>query len=172
MRDADSLRKGTPCRAAAFAVATFAFIVFGGTALAVFLLPGEIRTGQCIIGGITGILALIVYPWQVLDMKTRRYVLTQNTLRYRCGVLSTFEVELPYRSIQAITVRRGILQRLFHCGDVRVSAHGVAGPLMISQLDMNSVCIKSISDYAEVAQLLREKMTEHGPHGSTSEVAS
>jgi uncharacterized membrane protein YdbT with pleckstrin-like domain len=172
MKDDDSLREGAPCRAAVFAVATLAFIVFGGITLAVLLLPEEIRTGHYIIGGITGVLALVVYPWQILDMKTRRYVLTQNTLKYRCGVLSTFEVELPYRSVQAITVRRGILQRLFGCGDVRVSAHGVAGPVMISQLDMNSVCIKSISDYAEVAQLLREKMTEHGSHNNTSEITS
>ncbi len=151
------------------AAATFGFVVLGGITLAVFLAPDEIRVGHYILGSITGVLALVMYPWQILDTKTRKHILTANSVTYRCGVLSRFEVEVPYRSIQAITVRQGILQRLFGCGDVRVSAHGVSGPVTISQQDMNSVCIRSIKDFAEVAGLLRKKMNDHGSHNKGAE---
>jgi len=166
MTGPESIREGAPCWAAAMAAATFGFIALGGITLAVFLASEELRIGHFIFGGITGLLTLAMYPWQLLDTKTRKHILTANSVTYRCGVLSRFEVEVPYRSIQAITVRQGLLQRLFGCGDVRVSAHGVSGPVNITQQDMNSVCIRSIKDFAEVAGLLRKKMNDHGSHNS------
>jgi uncharacterized membrane protein YdbT with pleckstrin-like domain len=144
--------------AAAMAAATFGFAVLGGITLAVLLAPEELRIGHYILGSITGLLTLAMYPWQILDTKTRKHVLTSNGVAYRCGVLSRFEVEVPYGSIQAVTVRQSILQRMCGCGDVRVSAHGVSDPFTISQQGMNSVCIRSIKDFAEVARLLREKI--------------
>jgi uncharacterized membrane protein YdbT with pleckstrin-like domain len=159
------IREGTPSLVAAFAVASFGFILFGAITLAVFILPDEIRRWHYIIGGITGALALLMYPWQILDTKTRRLILSQSSVTYRCGILSRFEVEIPYRSIQAVTVCQGIIQRIFGCGDVRVTALGVSGPNIISQRDMNSVCIKSIADFAEVAHILRQKMSGQDSHG-------
>jgi len=164
MTKSQSILEGNPSRAAAMATATFGFILFGGITLAAFLLPEEIDIGLYILGSITGVLMLLVYPWQILDVRTRKHVLSANSVTYRCGILTTFEIEVPYRSIQAVTVQQHIFQKLFHCGDVRVSVHGVSGPVMISQKDMNSVCIRSIPDFAEVAALLREKMNEVGTH--------
>jgi len=166
MNNAQTIREGTPCRAAAMAVATSGFVIFGAITLAAFLVPDRIRTGHYFLGGMAGLLTLLMYPWQILDTKRRRHILTANSATYRCGVLSTFEVEVPYRSMQAIAVRRGFLQRMFGCGDVLVSAHGVSGPGIISQQDSNSVCIRSIRDFAEVADLLRQKMHDHGSHNS------
>lgn len=57
---------------AALAVATFGVLVFGGISLTVFLLPDVLRPGHFVLGGITGFLALLMYPWQILDTKGRR----------------------------------------------------------------------------------------------------
>ncbi len=65
-----------------------------------------------------------------------------------------------------VEMRQGILQRLFRCGDVRVSAQSVSAPVTILQQDMNSVCIRSIKDFVEVADLLRQKMNDHGSHNN------
>ena len=162
MKSPHPIREGPPCWAAAMAIATVGLLVFGGITLGILFLPDSLRVGHYIVGSITGILALAMVPWQVLDTRARKHILTAHSVIYRCGVLSRFEVEVPYRSIQAITVRQGLLQRLFGCGDVRVSAQGVSGPVLISQQDLNSVCIRSIKDFAEVADWLRQQMNESG----------
>jgi uncharacterized membrane protein YdbT with pleckstrin-like domain len=164
MANHDTLREGTPCRAAALASATVGFIILGGITLAVFLLPEEIGAAHYVIGGITGLCALLAYPWQILDTRARKHFLSSSSVAYRCGVLSRFEVEVPYRCIQGITVRQGVVQRMFGCGDVRISAYGVSGPMPVSQRDANSVCIRSIADFAEVAQVIREKLKDHASH--------
>jgi uncharacterized membrane protein YdbT with pleckstrin-like domain len=73
-------------------------------------------------------------------------------------VLSRFEVEIPYANVQAVTVKQGIVQRMFGCGDVRVAAHGVSGPTLVTSKDLNSITIRSIPDWREVGEILRERM--------------
>jgi len=163
------IHEGTPSLAAALAVAAFGFIVLGGVTLVIFLVPEEIKTSHYIGGGITGLLALVMYPWQILDRRARRHILTDSGVTYRCGIISRFEVEVPYRNIQAVSVRQGIIQRVFGCGDVIVAAHGVAGPVTISHYDINSVCIRSIPDFDEVVRILRRKMKETESHGGDVE---
>ena len=164
MTHTEIVREGGPCWATAMAVATFGFLVLGGVTLLIFFTPDEVRIRHSVLGSISGLLTLLMYPWQILDTKTRKHRLTAHSMIYRCGIFSRFEVEVPYRNIQAITVRQGMLQRMFGCGDVRASVHGVYGPVMISQRDINSVCIRSIKDFAEVADLLRQKMNAQGSH--------
>ena len=167
----NTIREGTPSLAAALVVATFGFLIFGGITIGVFM-PEELRAGHYVVGGITGLLALLMYPWQVLDVRTRRHVLTDAGLIYSCGVISRFEVEVPYRNIQGVSIQQGIIQRLFGCGNVRVSVQGVSGPVMMTQQDMNSVSIRSIPDFREVSRILRDKMNERGSHNQAVEAMS
>jgi uncharacterized membrane protein YdbT with pleckstrin-like domain len=154
------VREGRPSKAAAVAVAAVGIVVFGGlTALVFSMDPVAMRPVHYVLGTIAACLAGIMLPWQLLDATSRKHTITTDSLIYRCGILSTFEVEIPFTSIQAITVKQGIIQRLFGCGDVRVAAPGVSGPVLISSRDRNTVCLRSIPDYREVSDLLRKRLT-------------
>jgi uncharacterized membrane protein YdbT with pleckstrin-like domain len=162
MIEKEILHEGRPSKAAAIGVATGVFVVLAGLTVIILLLPDQLRTVQYILGALVGILAVAAYPWQLLDVKRRRHILTSDSLVYRCGIISRYEIEIPYRSMRAVTVRQGIIQRLFRCGDVRVWSVGVSGPTIISSIDKNSLCIRSIPDYAKVSAILREHLTEPG----------
>src|ERR1035437_9497311 len=156
MNHSAPIREGTPSRPVALAVATVGFVVLGAITLAIFLVPETLNPVNYVLGGITGILTAWMYPWQILDNRTRRHVLTEEGVSYRCGILSRYQIDRPYRNLQAVSVREGSLQRVFGCGDVRVVAQSIQGPVMIASQDLNSICIRSIPDFEEVVQIIRE----------------
>ena len=159
MVEKEILREGRPSTAVAIAVATVGFVIFAPLTVVIFLIAEELWIPHYFLAAFTGIIALMAYPRQLLDAARRKHILTTDSLVYRCGIISRYEIEIPYRSIRAVTVRQGIIQRLFGCGDVRVWALGVSGPRVLASVDTNSVCIRSIPDYAEVSTILREHLT-------------
>jgi uncharacterized membrane protein YdbT with pleckstrin-like domain len=156
---AEIIREGRPSKAAAVAVAGVGIVIFGGVTLYIFMKPAS---SMLLVHYITGTAAAcltgVMLPWQLLDAASRKHIITTDSLIYRAGILSTFEVEIPFSSIQAVTVRQGIIQRIIGCGDVRVAALGVSGPVMVSSRDRNTVCLRSIPDFREVSDLLRERL--------------
>lgn len=152
------MTRGEPDKTYAIVLATMGFAFFLTISLLFFLLPEKIRTAHIVLGCITGLLALLMYPWQVLDLLNREYRLEESSLIYRAGVLTRYEAEIPYSSIKGISVKQGILQRIVGCADVRVTAPGIQDPHTISSTDLNSLALRSVRNHGEVSQTLREKM--------------
>ena len=152
--------EGPASRAAGLVVATIAVIVFGCLGTGAMLLPEDAGLFRWIAGGICFALAGAAYPWQILDVASRKHVLTDTSVIYRTGVISTFEIEVPYSKIESVSVRQGPLQRLLGCGDVRIAAPGAGGPLVVTPADYSSVCMRSIPDFEEISSALRMKTRE------------
>lgn len=152
------IREGSASVPLAIAGATVGFVVFGGIAAAFFCLPDHLQWESWLFGAIAGLVALAMYPLAILSARRRRYVLTEKTAMYRKGIISRFEVEVLYSRAQAVTMRQSILQRIFGCGDVIISVMGVSPAQFVTGQDTNSVCIRSIPDFEEVAGIVREKM--------------
>jgi uncharacterized membrane protein YdbT with pleckstrin-like domain len=155
---ADVIHEGRPRLLAALAVGATATLLLGGVA-ALLLLGGSPSVPALVLGAGCAAIAGVAIPWQLLDARSRRHVLTESAIVFRCGVLSRFEVEIPYAHVLAVTVKQGMLQRLFGCGDVRIAAPGVTGPSVVSSRDLGSICVRSIPDFREVGDLLRERMS-------------
>jgi len=158
MKDDDQRMEGHPSMLAALAVGILGFILLGGLALLVFLMPKSLTLGHWIGGGLLSAFAVWVLPYQVLDARSRKYILGADSLIYKHGVLSRSEVEIPFTSIQAVSIRQGILQRVFGCGDVRIAGHGVSSGILLSSRDLNSITISSIHDFEKVRDIIRAGM--------------
>jgi uncharacterized membrane protein YdbT with pleckstrin-like domain len=169
------LAEGSPSRAAALAVATIGFVFF--VTFAVGFYVAAIGTNWprslafWIFGALFTFFAAVMYPWQIMDRGRRRHVLTETSVIYRSGIVSRFEVEIPYSQVRAVTVTQGIIQRILGCGDVRISAPGVSSPLVVTTADTNSFRIRSIPDFREVAGIIRERLRgkERAPRDAAAE---
>ncbi len=160
MDDTEVLISGRSSMAAALGVTAVATVLFG--ALSIYFMFGhdQWRDPQGAIGIAFAAVAILCWPWQILDTRNRQFVLTGRGLIYRSGVLSSSELEVPYGSMLAVAVRQGPIQRMFGCGDVRISAPGVTNrPLLqVSSADAHSISLKSIPEFREVSALLRERL--------------
>jgi len=155
------LAEASPSKAYAICIASIGFVVFFGVATVIFAIPDNLEAIHWVTGGMMAFLAAVMYPWKLLAVATTRHVLTDSSVIYRKGILSRFEAEIPYRNIQAVSVKRGILQRIFGCGDVRVAVLGVNDPqFVLSHADIGSICLRAIPDFESVAEIIREKMRE------------
>jgi uncharacterized membrane protein YdbT with pleckstrin-like domain len=152
----DVLYEGRPRIAPALVLGGFVAFLLAGAAW--LLLENADSVFEIVLGAGCAAVAAVAVPWKVLDARSRRHVLGESALIYRGGVLSRFEVEIPYANISAVMVNQGILQLPFGCGNVRVAAPGVSSPSPISSRDLNSVCVGSIPDWREVGEMLRERM--------------
>lgn len=150
--------KGEIDKRYAILLATIGFSFFFVVTLLIFLIPEEIHTGVIVIGTVTGMLAIIMYPWQILDVANREYILEESSVIYKEGILTRYEAEIPYSSIKGISIKRGMLQRLIGCADIRITSPGIKDPHTISSADMNSICLRSVRNFQEFGSLLRRKM--------------
>ncbi|MBN1808077.1 MAG: PH domain-containing protein [Planctomycetes bacterium] len=169
MENGKTIMEGKPSLPAAMAVASVGFAFFTGVAMAVLLLPeGAPNTAQWVLAGICLALAALMYPWQALDTASRRHVLTDTSVIYRCGVLTRFEAEVLYSRIRSVRVKQGILQRMFGCGTVLLDTGGPASPIAVSEEDRNALALRSIPDYGQVADFVRAKLREMEIHSAAS----
>ncbi len=155
-----TLIEGRPSLGAALSVATVGFLLLGLITAAVFVWTESLQLRDYLIGGLSGTLAALVYPWQILDTRGRVHRLTNTSLIYKAGILTRFEIEIPYEHLQSVSVRQGILQRLFGVGDVIVSGLAISAPhsFVVTQRDLNMLRIKSVPDFRELSELLRERL--------------
>ena len=150
--------KGHPDKTYAIVQATIGFILFMAVTLFAFLLPDNVHMGHIVFGSITGVSALLMFPWQILDTRNREYRLEESSLIYKAGIFPRYETEIPYSSIKGVSIKQGPLQRLVGCADVRVTAPGIQDRHIISSADLNSIALRSLKNYEEIGQHLRDKM--------------
>lgn len=148
-------------------LATIGFTVFFIITLLIFILPDRINAFHIVFGIITGILGILMYPWQILDAMNRQYLLEDKVVVYKAGIITRYEAEIPYSSIKAISTKQGIVNRIVGCADIRITSPGIQDPHLISSADMNSICLRSVKNFKEAGQFLKDKMK--GSSGGTAE---
>ena len=98
----------------------FLILIFSGQLLKdfswqsniIYILLGWIAIS--ILSGIINVIALFI--WR----KNYAFDFGPDNLYYKVGVISLSEKHMPYSSIQDVTIRQGILDRIFGLADVRV----------------------------------------------------
>ena len=127
------------------------------------LLLREDPTAGRIVGAIAmGLVGVAIVPFQFFDARHRRFELTDRSLVFRHGLLNRVEIEVPYTSIRAVSLRQGLVQRLFRCGDVQVSTEASIPNtgMLVSAADAGTIVLRSIARAREVSLVLRNLM--HG----------
>ncbi len=153
---------GTGSRGIALAVGGIGTAMFAALALAIVLTPATPSTGQIVGGLICAMLGAAILPIQLADAACRRHRLTDSSVVYRHGLISTSEIEIPYAHVHAVTIRQNLLQKLLRCGDIRLTTHGVVPSSgLVTSSDMHSLVLRSVSEHEMIGDELRARMREH-----------
>jgi putative membrane protein len=119
---------------------TMKFIRLGYVAVLALLVAALIWWGmaqdQTVLGGV-GAAALLLF-WPALRHVQQRRVrcrLDGVNLRYEEGLLSTTTRTIPVSNIQDVTVSRGLMQRLWGVGNLRIETSGDSPAVEIANVD-------------------------------------
>ncbi len=67
-----------------------------------------------------GIMLSIPYIYLFLYNQTKQYIITNEKIYVKKGILNTTEVEIPLNKINDIEIRATLFERLFNTGDVLI----------------------------------------------------
>lgn len=95
-----------------------------------------------------------------LDYDLRWYMLGEDALRIREGILSVKERTMSYANIQQVSVRRGPLQSLLGIGDVEVRSAG-GGAATHGQADEHQGFFRGVANPEEISDLIRSRVERH-----------
>jgi membrane protein YdbS with pleckstrin-like domain len=114
-------------------------ILTGIPLLILWILETRIEDGtvQGITSGILGVLTIIWAIWLLLKFIswTRTYfVVTDQRVIYRTGVISRHGVEIPLERINNINFHQGIWERMIGAGDLEVQSAGEQGTTMFENV--------------------------------------
>jgi len=118
---------------------TLRFVVLGYlavTALLVAAIAWWYLEGTPVTQAAVAVAALL-YIWPAIRHVQRRRIrcrLDGSNLRYEEGLLSTTARTIPVANIQDVTVRCGILQRIWGLGDIRIETAGDSASVEIDNV--------------------------------------
>ena len=92
------------------------------------------------------IIGIPVLLYLVLKAKCTRLTITERSTTLRTGILAKNTIEVQHRDIRSITIRQGLLQRLFGTGDVLICSAGTGGVEIAAQGFANPEGIKRVID--------------------------
>ncbi|MCA8942358.1 MAG: PH domain-containing protein [Planctomycetes bacterium] len=109
---------------------------------------------------VLGSIWLPLFQW--FDAAGRQHTLSADSIVFRRGIWCTYEIEVPFRHVHAVAVQQNLLQKLFGCGDVRLTTLGVVpNSGLVTSADMSSLVLRSIPDHVAVGHIVRERMRAH-----------
>jgi membrane protein YdbS with pleckstrin-like domain len=82
--------------------------------------------------------AALLFAWPAFRHLKRQRIrckLEKDNLRYEEGLLSTTVKTLPVSNIQDVTVRRGLMQRVWGIGTIRIDTTGHGEPIEIANVE-------------------------------------
>lgn len=114
-------------------------------------------------GGILLILLQLVLSFVGvrLDYEMRWYLVTDQSLRIREGVLQVREMTMTFANIQNISISQGPLQRILGVWDLEVKSAGGGGaqhPQQAGMLSMHTGYFRGVDNAEELRDLMRERM--------------
>jgi uncharacterized membrane protein YdbT with pleckstrin-like domain len=111
-------------------------IVFGVVLIVAIIVGAFFLEGTAlwalIGGGVVVWLALSVKPF--LDWITTQYVITDERLIYRAGILSRRGKEIPLEVINDVAFTQRFVERLLRSGDLLIDSAGDMGPTRFSNI--------------------------------------
>jgi membrane protein YdbS with pleckstrin-like domain len=119
---------------------TLRFIRLGYVAVTVLLAAAlawwAIERTPASVGAI--VVAALLFAWPLIRHLKRQRIrcrLEGENLRYEEGLLSTTVKTLPVANIQDVTVQRGLMQRLWRVGNLRIDTTGHGDPIEIANVE-------------------------------------
>jgi uncharacterized membrane protein YdbT with pleckstrin-like domain len=114
-------------------------ILTGIPLLILWILDTQIEddTVQDISSGVLGVLTIVWAIWLLLKFIswTRTYfVVTDQRVIYRTGVISRHGVEIPLERINNINFRQGIWERIIGAGDLEIQSAGEQGTTLFENV--------------------------------------
>ena len=108
------------------------------------------------------VLAAVVFPFLV--WLSRSYTITTRRVIARSGLFRRHRAELPHARGYAMSVRRGILQRIWGSGNITLTS-GVDAPLRLVNVPSVALVQETLADQIEVGQILahRDEQAAAGP---------
>ena len=118
---------------------TLRFICLGYIAVTMLLLAALVwwAMERTRVSGGAAVVAGLLFAWPAirhLDRQRIRCRLEGDHLRYEEGLLSTTVKTIPLANIQDVTVRRGLAQRIWGVGDMRIETTGHGTPVDIANV--------------------------------------
>ncbi|MBM3785760.1 MAG: PH domain-containing protein [Acidobacteria bacterium] len=98
-----------------------------------------------------------------LDYEMRWYIVTDRSLRTRCGIWSVRELTMTFANIQEIRVNVGPLQRVFGLGDVVVTSAGGGGSEQLGTA--NIARFAGVDNANEIRDLMTERLRRYKDTG-------
>ncbi len=119
---------------------TLRFVILGYLAVAVLLVAAVVWWNmvgtQLTLGAVAVAALLFVWPaTRHLKCRRVRCKLEGANLRYEEGLVSTTVKTIPLANIQDVTVRRGVVQRIWGLGDIRIEAVGSGAAVEIDNVE-------------------------------------
>ncbi|MFQ5837441.1 MAG: PH domain-containing protein [Thermoplasmata archaeon] len=94
-----------------------------------------------------GVLSLIVFFYAELKRLTRRYMVYENRVARREGILSKRIQYMPYNKVERVELNQSIVKRLFGIGDVVIDT------------GEDSIVLEAIRNPARVESMLAERLS-------------
>jgi membrane protein YdbS with pleckstrin-like domain len=117
-------------------------------------LPSPFENWMLIAAAAVVVFLLVVLPFAV--WRSHVYLLTTERVIERRGVVVTHRRELTHARGYTITLRRGILQRLWGTGTLILS-NGVEAPLLLRNIPRPRLVHEVLIDQVEVNQILAHR---------------
>lgn len=117
-------------------------------------LPEPFENWMILAAGSALVLFGVIVPWLV--WRSRRYTVTTRRVIAKSGILSRTTVELPHARGYSITMRRGLLQRMWGVGTLTLS-DGIDGRIVLANVPKPRLVNEVLVDQIEVNQILAHR---------------
>jgi uncharacterized membrane protein YdbT with pleckstrin-like domain len=102
-------------------------LLFGAAAVATWMLPPDIEIFDWVVTGAALVGFLVLGAFQFVTWWFTLYVLTDERLITRRGVLARKGKEIPLENINDVTFSQSILERVLRSGDLLIESAGEQG---------------------------------------------
>ena len=102
-------------------------LLLGGAVVLTWIFPPEPGWFDWGVTGIAGVAWLVLGLYPLISWFFTLYVLTNERLISRSGVLARHGLEIPLEQINDLSFHQSILERVFHCGDLLIESAGTQG---------------------------------------------
>jgi uncharacterized membrane protein YdbT with pleckstrin-like domain len=116
------------------------FVPFGWTVLllagviATWIFPPDTKAFDWAITGVAGVAWLILGLYPFIAWWFTLYVLTNERLIARSGILSRHGLEIPLEQINDLSFHQSIVERVLRCGDLVIESAGEQGQVRFSNI--------------------------------------
>jgi uncharacterized membrane protein YdbT with pleckstrin-like domain len=116
------------------------FVPFGWTVLllagviATWIFPPDTKVFDWAVTGVAGVAWLILGLYPFIAWWFTLYVLTNERLIARSGILSRHGLEIPLEQINDLSFHQSIVERVLRCGDLVIESAGEQGQVRFSNI--------------------------------------